>query len=143
MKQELAIEIESPGGSRPWRTRSLESEVKIVVGMMIEHLGFRYVRKMLHLFKNCFRNARISENTEVDSFWIHFDPIGTPANMTRIGSITFDQGILGIIVGVNVGINETHPDNTLGLSTSVLVTRDWLRLHHHRIVPRRRRSNIT
>ncbi len=65
-------------------------------------------------------NARISENSEVDSFWIHFDPIGTPANMTRIGTITFDQDILGIIVGVNGGINQTHPDNTLGLSNSVL-----------------------
>ena len=59
-------------------------------------------------------------NTPVDSYLFHFDPVGVPANMTRIATVTFDSDVLGIIVGVQGGVNRSDPNNTLGLSNAVL-----------------------
>ncbi len=52
----------------------------------------------------------------VSSYYLYFDPVGTPANTTRNGFIAFDVPILGVIVGVRNGVNQTDPANTLGLS---------------------------
>ncbi len=65
-------------------------------------------------------NQSLSLNTVVNSYLFHFDPVGVPANMTRIGTVTFDSDVLGIIVGVQSGVNRTDPNNTLGLSNTIL-----------------------
>jgi hypothetical protein len=62
----------------------------------------------------------IAASTTVNSHYLHFDPVGSPGNLTRGGSITFDSDVLGIIVGVFNGTNVGSPNNTLGLSNTIL-----------------------
>jgi hypothetical protein len=62
----------------------------------------------------------IGAGSFINSHYMHFDPIGTPGNMTRAGSITFDTDVVGIIVGVLNGTNVGDPNNTLGLSNPIL-----------------------
>jgi hypothetical protein len=65
-------------------------------------------------------SQNIPANTRVQSYLMHFDPVGTPANLTRSGSVTFDLEVLGIIAGVRNGVNVSAPDNTLGLSSPIV-----------------------
>jgi hypothetical protein len=61
----------------------------------------------------------IAANTLVNSFYVHFDPQGSPGNLTLNAALRFETPILGVIVGVFDGNNVTNPSNTLGLSHPV------------------------
>ncbi len=62
---------------------------------------------------NPLPGVMLPSRTVVDSFYIHFDPVGSPSSPVLVsGSVTFNSEILGIIISKN-RLNLT--DNLLGV----------------------------
>jgi hypothetical protein len=59
--------------------------------------------------------------TQVESYYVHYDPVGTTNIVNQSGSLTFDSNVIGILIGTVNGtsVNSSDP-NSLTLSTPFL-----------------------
>lgn len=72
-----------------------------------------------------FTTTTIVTGTSVDSYYVHFDPIGQPANGNAVfisGFLTFDRDVLGIVTK-NGSLIDSNP--ILGLSSVQYPTGDF------------------
>ncbi|HEY4329011.1 MAG TPA: hypothetical protein VGN88_04685 [Phycisphaerae bacterium] len=68
-----------------------------------------------------FSLATLPAGTLVNSYYLHFDVVGTPAQGVEVtGSVTWGEQILGLIVGVENGTTIDQSGNSLDLSNSAL-----------------------